>query len=169
HHDARARERLVCGQGLPGVGTQMIAAEEDAPARQSRLVREAQHHVAELRRPQARVAAFLVHLIRGGLDQRVTLRGTCVLERGPQRQGMRRADGVDPNGLATPVAAHELEQRLHVASSGSMASRAAARKASTMPMILSGSGTRPNSASARRAVMRGAPALVSGETTIALP
>src|SRR6185437_9767817 len=168
-HDARARKRFVRRQGLPGVGPEMIAAEQDALARQPARIRQRQHQVAELRRPQPRVAALLIHLVRSGLDQGVTARGARVLERGAQRQGMRRADRMDPGSLAAAVAPHELEQRFHVPSSGSMVSSAAAMNANTMPAILSGWGTRPNSASARSAVMRGAPALVSGETTIAFP
>ena len=92
-----AAERLPRRQGLPGVGTQVIAAEEDALARQAALIRKLQHQVAKLRRPQSRVAALLIHLVGGGLDQRMAARGARVLERGAQRQRMRRADGVNPD------------------------------------------------------------------------
>jgi hypothetical protein len=147
----------------------VVATEQDALARQAALVRQPQHQVAELRRPKPRVAAFLVDLVGRCLDQRAAAHRARVLERRAQCQRMRRAYGVDSDGFAGPVAAHELEKCLHVASSGSMASRAAATKASTIPSALRGCGTIPSTASAMSAVISGAAALVSGETTIALP
>src|SRR4029077_10124092 len=110
-----------------------------------------------------------VHLVGGGLNERAAATALCLRQRGAQHQRVRRADRVDADGLTSVVAADELEQRPHAGSSGSMARRAAARKASMMPRIFKGSGTMPSSASDSSAVMIGAPALVSGETTIALP
>jgi len=169
HHDAGALQGGLCGLRLPAVRSQMIATEQHALARQADLIGHTPHDIAESRRPQSGVAAVLVHLIGGRLDECLPAEDVCVLQGGAQHQRMRRADRIDAHWFAPAVTPQQLEQGSHARSSGSMASSAAAAKASTMPASFSGCGTMPSSSNAMSAVMSGAPALVSGETTRALP
>ena len=147
----------------------VLAAEQHPLALETDLIGHRPDEFAERRRPPAGIAAVLVDLVGGRFDQHVTAPGVRVLQSGRQHQRMRRADGGNTEQLAGAVAPHQLEQHLHADSSGSMASRAAATKASAMPASFSGGGMTCCSASASSAVMSGAPALVSGETTSALP
>jgi len=167
--DAGALEGGRRGLRLPDIGTEMIAPEQHPLTGEPDLIRQAPHDVPESRGLEAGVTAVLIHLVGGGFDQHGPVGGPGVLQGRAQHQRVGRADGSDPHRFTGTVALHQLEQCSHRSSSGSMASSAAAANASTTPVILSGGGTMPRSASARSAVMSGAPALVSGETTIALP
>ena len=167
--DPGALQRDLRGLRLPAVGAEMVPAQEHPLGGQADLIGHAPHEVTETRGTHARVATVLVDLVGRRLDQRLAAGGTRVLQRSPQHQRMRRAHRVDADGFATTVAAHQVEQRLHARSSGSMARSAAAANASTMATSFNGCGIMPRSAKAMSAVMSGAPALVSGDTTMALP
>src|SRR6187399_1051930 len=96
-------------------------------------------------------------------------------QRGFDDDGMRAADGRDAHGIAGLVARDEVEQGFHdpvsvaAGRSGSSTSRTDATSAMTKPTIFSEPGMTPAKISASTAVTSGAPALVSGATTIALP
>ena len=68
-HDLGFAQCLFGRQRLPGVGAEMVAA-EDQPARvETDLPRDADHEITEARRRHAGVAAILVDLVAGCLDQ----------------------------------------------------------------------------------------------------
>src|SRR5688572_30658161 len=88
---------------------------------------------------------------------------------------MRATDRRDADGMPLLVARDEIEQGFHdpvsvaAGRSGSSTSSTDATSAIASPRIFSEPGTTPAKASASTAVTSGAPALVSGATTIALP
>ncbi len=132
------------------------------------------HPLAKHGGPHAGIAAFLIHLVRGGFDQRHASRAVCQAQRRLEHQGVRRAHGVDPLGHAGLVPANKVQHRIHVGcptggSSGSMASSAADRKASAMATTVTAFGITLSTIMETIAVIIGAPALASGATTSARP
>ena len=98
-HVSCAGHRLRCRKMLPRVGAEMVAAENKARAGQADAFGDAPDEIAEIGRLHAGVAAFLVDLVAGGLDQG---RGVVVerLQQGRlDHQPMRRADRGDPDRM----------------------------------------------------------------------
>ena len=106
-----------CGAGgfaLPAVGAEVVAAEDDAVAGELR----AWSAMPSTRSrnsggPQAGVAAELVDLVGGGLDQDVAAVGGGLGDGGLHHGGVGRADGVDADGLAGLVAADRVGEPVH--------------------------------------------------------
>src|SRR5579863_279499 len=69
HHDARLAHRLRRRSSFPWVRAEMIAAKNDPVGGDARLKREALDKGPETRRRHAGVAAMLVDLIAGRLDE----------------------------------------------------------------------------------------------------
>src|SRR5690606_13818951 len=117
------------------------------------------------------IAAELIDLIRRGLDEQRCIAGARLAHGTLNNSRVRRAQGVHTGRLSPLVPRHDVEQRLHRCgdSSGSTASSSAAVRASAMPAILYGPSMAAASNSDNKAVSSGAPALISGETMIALP
>ena len=174
HHHFGLLQSSRRRQVLPAVGAQVIAAQHHAVVRQAYCGSNRKHTLAEIRGPHSGVTAILVHLVRCGLDQGSA---PCVLREAQcrlQHQRMRGAYGIDPHRIAGLVAANQIQHRIHTGcstslSSGSIASSAAARKASTMATIVTMLGMTANTTMETIAVIIGAPALASGATTRARP
>ena len=98
------------GFALPTVGTEVVATEDDAFTRESGLIGDAEHQVAELRRTQTGVAAELVDLVRRRFDQHVAAVGGGLCDGRLHHGGMRRAHGVDADGLTGLVPADRVGQ-----------------------------------------------------------
>ena len=106
--------RRLGGQRLPGIGTEMVAAEKNAVPRQADAIRNAMDEVAEVRRLHAGIAAVLVDLVRGRLDQREGRAGPSRMdERRLDHQGMRGANGKHAARLACLVTCDQVENGLH--------------------------------------------------------
>ena len=69
HHVARFAQRFVRRPALPGIGPEMIAAEDDPGEVDAFLAGQAFDESPEGSGRHAGVAAVLVHLVAGGLDQ----------------------------------------------------------------------------------------------------
>ena len=112
--DIRGNENLGvghCGTGglaLPAVGTEVVATEDDTFTCESARIGYAEHQIAELRRSQTGIAAELIDLIRRGFDEHAAaVRGRLGDSR-LHHGGMRRAHGVDANGLTGLVPSDRL-------------------------------------------------------------
>ena len=89
-----------CGAFLPGIRTEVVAAEHQPLGREARIARQLQHVVAVLRWGHTGIAAELIDLVGGRLDQQqgvVTLRH---LHRRQQHLRVAAADAVQPDGGA---------------------------------------------------------------------
>ena len=162
------------GLGPPGIRTEVIAADPGALRRQAGARRDAVQEAHEVRGPHAGVAAELVDLVRGRLDEQRGAGGLRLAHRALDDRRMRGAQRPDAGGLAARIPRDDVLQRLHgrasrAADSGCSASRSAASSASAMPAIFIGPGMTPSRIMESTAVSKGAPALTSGATMIALP
>src|SRR6188474_1251047 len=170
----------------PGVGTKVISAEPYPIGRVADAISDVMHKCPKARRRESGVATELIHLVGRGLDQQRRVARARLVERRLDHERMRRAQRVDTCVLPALVACDELDERRHaegssipradapasvatVVSSGCSASRSAASSASPIPASLIGPGITLARIIARIAVMSGAPALMSGDTMIALP
>src|SRR6185312_9319585 len=122
----------------------------------------------------ARVAAILIHLIRRGpgVGRAAGARGQA--QCGFQYQRVRGAHRVNSGRGAGLVTLNDIQQGIHAGtaptcSSGSMASSVAAMKARATPAKVTLLGMTPSTSMDTMAVIKGAPALASGATTMALP
>ena len=98
----------------------MVATEHDAIARQADAIRNAMDEVAEVRRRHAGIAAVLVDLVGGRLDQRerrIVSQG--MRQRRLDRQRVRGTYGIHSPASAGPVARNPFENRLHLRDAGS--------------------------------------------------
>src|SRR5262245_33181360 len=132
-------------------------------------MRDVLREAAEVVRRHTGVAAVLIHLIAGRLDEERRAARLRLLHRRFDHERVRRAQRIHAHRGTPLVPADDVEQRLHAESSGCSASINAASSASAMPAMRIGPGITPTSTSEMIAVSRGAPALTSGETMIALP
>jgi hypothetical protein len=89
---------------------QVIAAEHQALRGQSGVRREPRDERHELLRLDAGVAAILVDLVRGRLDQHARAVGERLLERRLEHERVRRADRRDPARHAALLLAHDVGQ-----------------------------------------------------------
>ena len=123
-HHLGPLHRLVGRQVLPGVRPEMIAAEHDALHRQTGAAGNRRDKVAEVRRRHPGIAAVLIDLIGGRLDQRKRCAGAPrVAQRRLDHQRVRRADGKYPAGLACLVPADQVEDDPHASLTCSAAQR----------------------------------------------
>src|SRR4029453_7116567 len=144
------------------------------------------HKCAKARRRESGVATELIHLVGRGLDQQRRAARAGPAPRRLDHERMRRAQRVDTCVLPALVACDELDERRHaegspipradapasvatLVSSGCSASSSGASSASPIPARLIGPGITLARIIARIAVNSGAPALMSGDTMIALP
>src|SRR6187455_504137 len=169
----------------PGVGTKVISAEPYPIGRVADAISDVMHKCPKARRRESGVATELIHLVGRGLDQQRRAARAGLAQRRLDHERMRRAQRVDTCVLPALVACDELDERRHaegspipradapsvatVVSSGCSASSSAASSASPIPASLIGPGITLARIIARIAVMSGAPALMSGDTMIALP
>ena len=108
------RHRRFGGQRLPGIGTEMVAAEKNAIPGEAGAIRNAMDKVTEVRRLHAGIAAVLIDLVRGRLDQRERRAGPPGMEkRRLDHQGMRRAYGKHAARLACLVTRDQVENGFH--------------------------------------------------------
>ena len=68
HHHARALQGFTRRQGLPGIGTQVIPAQQHPLAGKSFFIRQREHEIAKLCGLESGVATVLVHLVGSRLD-----------------------------------------------------------------------------------------------------
>src|SRR5437868_739866 len=141
----------------PRVRPEMVAAEHDARGIEPDALGDAAHEGHEIHGRHARVAAVLVDLVAGRLEQHECI---CMFQSMPQSglddDGMRAADGRHADGVTLLVARDEILHRVHAPASGagagaagrsgSSTSSSEAASASTSPAILSGPGTAPANA-----------------------
>ncbi len=116
-HDLGPGHGLVGRPARPGIGAEMIAAERDPIGRDADAVGDDPDEVAEGSRGHAGVAAVLIDLVRGRLDQhkgRGVLRG--VPESRLNHQWMGGADGSDADALAHFVPGDDVADDLHACS-----------------------------------------------------
>ena len=81
---------------LPAVGAQMVAPQNEALRRKVTLCRQLVEAIAKVSGGHAGIAAKLIHLIGGGLDQQQLIPFGSQPQRGLQHQRVSGADGVDP-------------------------------------------------------------------------
>ena len=99
-HGFGLAKRLFGRQRLPGVGAEVVAA-EDQPARlETDPPRDAGHEIAEARRRHASIAAVLVDLVAGRLDQNRGAVGHALQQGGFDGEGVGRADRRDADARA---------------------------------------------------------------------
>ena len=111
--DFGPRHRLLGGQRLPGIGTEMVPAEQNAISRQAGAIGNAMDKVAEARRFHAGVAALLIDLVGRRLNQRERRSGPQdVAKRRLDHQRMRGTDGKYAARLAGLVTRDEVEDGL---------------------------------------------------------
>ncbi len=91
----------------------MVAAQQQAFAREADLVGDREDEFAEVPRRHAGVAAELVDLVGRGFDQHGGFGAQAFAERRAQYDRMRGADRVDADRLACLVAADEFENGFH--------------------------------------------------------
>ena len=111
--DFGPRHRLLGGQRLPGIRTEMVPTEQNAISRQAGAIGNAMDKVAEARRFHAGVAAILIDLVGRRLDQRERRSGPQdMAKRRHDHQRMRGADGKYAARLAGLVTRDEVEDGL---------------------------------------------------------
>ena len=168
-HHVSARHRFVCRQRLPWIRTKVISAKDNLVRRKACPICNASDEIAELRGLHAGIAAVLIDLVRRRLNQRErNLVPGGVNEGCFNHKRMRGTHGKDAARLSGLVPRDAFDHRLHF-SSGASASRTAAAHASPSATSLSRPGNVPITINEMTAVISGAPALVSGETTMACP
>src|SRR5678815_659203 len=161
-----------CGRlGTPRIRTEMVATEPEPIHWESDARGDIAHEAPEVGGTHSGIAAELIDLIRGRLDQQRDFACLRFAQRALDDLRVRRAQRVHADALAVLVSRHDVEESLHACtgSSDCNASSNAAASASAIPAILNGPGATPVKASEITAVSSGAPALTSGETMIALP
>jgi hypothetical protein len=122
HHLGGALHRGRLAVRRKGVRPQVIAAEDHAALREPRLGRQSRDERHELVRPDSGVAAVLVHLVRGRLDEHAPAVLKRLLERRLEHERVGRTDRRDAAGHAALLHAHELGQH-RVAVRGARAQR----------------------------------------------
>ena len=130
-HRGGLLHRLGRRKVLPRVRAEMVAAEDQAVARGTRSARRSPPRRRGTGRRHAGIAALVVHLVAGGLDQHVGAPGVAVPQRGLDHQRMRRADRGDAGALAGPAPARQVRQPIR----SRHAAPRAARKASTSARV----------------------------------
>ena len=128
-HRLRAPHGLVRGETLPGIGAQMIAPEDDAGGIEADPRRNRLDKGAEVRRGHAGVAALLVHLVAGRLDQGAPSAARRLQQRRFDDQGMRRADRRDAGLAVGQARADEGRRAAHCACLEDRADRKASSSA----------------------------------------
>ena len=91
----------------------MIAAEPDALDRHADPRGDAVHEDAKPVGPHARIAAELVDLVRGGLDEQRYVVGVRLAQRRLDDERMRRAQRIDTDRRAALVPRDDVDERLH--------------------------------------------------------
>ncbi len=105
---------LLGGQTGPRIGAQMVPAQQNALARQADLVGEAVDEVAEHLGRHTGIAAVLIDLVAGRLDQHHAHIGLQrVDESRLDDQRMGRTDRIYAASLAGLVPGDQIEHRLH--------------------------------------------------------
>ena len=170
----RLRHRRPGRLCAPGIGPEVIAADPDAPGGKVEPRRDAAQEAHEVGRAHARVAAELVDLVRGRLDEQRLAGSRGLLHRARDDGRMRGAERPDARRLAALVARDDVEQGFHrrssaAADSDCKARRRAASSDSAIPASFTGPGTTLSRSMEITAVSKGAPALMSGATMMALP
>ena len=132
HHHLGLGHRLRRGQAAPGVGPEVVAAQHEQLRRQALDAGQRFDEAAEVDRRHAGVAAVLVDLVGGRLDQRRPAERGALAQRRRQHDRMRRAHRRDADGGAVggggdrggegggdraggrrlPMAPHEIEHEL---------------------------------------------------------
>ena len=124
----------------PGVGAEMVAAEQHPFGRQDCMGGDLRHVRPERGRSHAGVAAELVDLVRGRLDEHPLSVPLSLAQCGLDDERVRGTDGVDPLAAAGLVPLEELLEGLHEAgstgASGCSDRSSAPPSASRMPAIL---------------------------------
>src|SRR5690606_38276088 len=179
--------RLFRVQRGPRVGAEVVAAEHDPRRVEADLGGDAVDECDEVGRGHAGVAAVLVDLVAGRLEQDEGQAGALrMAQRGLDDDGVGRADRGHAAGDALLVARDQVLENVHgkrtsgegnggqgdcggASCSGSRASSRDATRASARPTSFSGPGTTPAKSRDTAAVTSGPPQLLSGATTIALP
>ena len=99
---------FFCRPILPGVGAEMIASQPQTIACQPFLVRQSPQGIAELFRRLAGVAAKLIDLIRGGLDQYRRAARFGLPQGRFQHPGVSGTNGKDPDRFTGLVLLNKL-------------------------------------------------------------
>ena len=107
YHCLSPLHRLVCGQMLPRIGAKMIAAENDPGGVKTDARRDTFHEIAEIGGRHAGVAALLVDLIAGRLDENSLARAKRQRQGGFDDEGMGGANRSDARPTAGQPLAHE--------------------------------------------------------------
>ena len=107
-HGLRLLHRLDGRQGAPGVRPEMVAAENQPPGIEADLRRDSLHEGAEARGRHAGIAALLVHLIAGRLDEHGRVIGDALQQRRLDGQRMRGADRSNAHAPARVAQARDV-------------------------------------------------------------
>src|SRR5262249_32480576 len=159
-HHVGVPHRFVCRQRLPWIGPKVISPKCKAIWREANTICKAGDKIAEHRGLHAGIAAILVDLVRGRLDQNERGLVADGVNKGCfNHQRMRGAHGKDAARLSGPVPRDAVEHRFHF-SSGASESRTAATDARPSATSLSRPGSVPVTINEMTTVMSGAPALV---------
>ncbi len=94
-HPLALAHRLLGRARAPRIGAEMVAAEEHLPSRHRRLRREGGDVAGEVRRSPAGVAAAVIDLVAGRLDQHRRAGPGRLAEGCLEHEGIGRADGGD--------------------------------------------------------------------------
>ena len=113
HHRAGLGQRDCSVLALPGVGTQVIAAENQLGAWQRGPLGETENEIAKRCRAHARITAVLIDLVGGGLDHGELAGVGSEPQRSFEHRRVCRAHRVHADRLAGLVSRHDVEQRLH--------------------------------------------------------
>ena len=93
HQDLGLRHRGVGGQSRPGIGAEMIAAEDEGCGVEPALGREVADEVAEAGGRHPGIAAVLVHLVAGRFDQHRRAAPARMAQGGLEHHRMGGTDG----------------------------------------------------------------------------
>ena len=134
YHALALLHGLVRRQRLPRIRAEMVATEHNAFARQSDLRRNAEDEIAEGHRRHPGVAAAVVDLVAGRLDQHGAAVVRCVLQRRLDDEGVGRADRGDAGSAAIGRRAGKVREcvLLHNGPSGQVQRPRSVRKGLTL-------------------------------------
>ena len=172
---------------LPRVRSEMIAAEDQAIDRETRFVRMRLDKAAEAGRRHAGVAAVVVDLVAGGLDQHIRAPRRAMAQGSLDDQRMRRADRGDAAFLACGAPRRNVRKpsrrvthcvfpvamKASTASSGKMPSIGPLRVTASAPQALAirsaSAGAAPRSQNETKAAPKQSPAPVGSTSSTAKP
>ena len=111
-HGLGIRHRALGGKRFPGVGSEMIAAENDSIGVEPRPPRDGLDHAAKSKRSHSGVAAILVYLVASGFDQRRAAGSQGKAQMRFYDQGMGGADRGYARVFAVPEGGGDVKERV---------------------------------------------------------